>query len=128
MGSPDLLVKLPADASGPAAARAHTLAYLDEQGLSAFGAEVSLIVSELVTNAVVHGSPPVELCLARAGERLRVEVSDGSSDAGRVATHPQHSSVQARGLHIVERLSATWGTARSNTGKVVWAEYRLGNK
>ena len=122
--SPDLLVPLPANPTGPALARQHALRCLEELGLSTAATDVSLIVSELVTNAVLHGTPPIELMLSRSDGHLRIEVCDGSDDTSLVSAHPR-SDGRARGLHIVDELSESWGSAARPQGKVVWAEYRL---
>ena len=85
-----------------------------------------LLVSELVTNAIRHGAPPVRLSLhldrARA---LRVEVSDSSPSAPTVGTSgPDQPS--GRGMLIVQQLAARWGShvPASRLGKTVWFELR----
>lgn len=113
---------LPADTSAPAVARHRTVGYLADLGLVDFAADVSLIVSELVTNAVLHGAPPVELTLVHAPPLVRVEVCDRARDLGVVAPHPRAAG-RARGLHIVDELSSQWGSNATAQGKVVWAEY-----
>jgi anti-sigma regulatory factor (Ser/Thr protein kinase) len=84
--------------------------------------DVQLVVSELVTNATLHGAPPVAVELAWDAERIRIAVSDG--DLGAVAvTPPPHRGIHGgRGLAIVERLAERWGVERIPGGKMVWAE------
>jgi len=82
-----------------------------------------LLVSELVTNAIRHGSPPVRLVLRLDGGRLRVEVTDASPGlplAGR--SRPEQAG--GRGLQIVQELAVRWGSqaSRSRLGKTVWFE------
>ena len=82
-----------------------------------------LLVSELATNAIRHGSPPVRLVLRMNGDRLRVEVTDSSPVLPEVNdASPDQTS--GRGLHIVQQLAARWGSSVSRTklGKTVWFE------
>jgi anti-sigma regulatory factor (Ser/Thr protein kinase) len=82
-----------------------------------------LLVSELATNAIRHGSPPVRLSLRLERDRLRVEVTD-SSPALPELSHPSPDQVGGRGLQIVQQLAATWGASSSprRLGKTVWFE------
>ena len=82
-----------------------------------------LLVSELATNAIRHGTPPVRLSLRLKRDRLRVEVTD-SSPALPELGHPGPDQISGRGLQIVQQLSATWGATASprRLGKTVWFE------
>ncbi|MEV4330928.1 ATP-binding protein [Streptomyces sp. NPDC049597] len=84
-----------------------------------------LIVSELVTNAVVHtGGHLVSLQLHRSEGRLRVTVQDqGSTATGPRVCHGLEEE-RGRGLLLVEAVSTAWGThdCEHGTGRVVWAE------
>ena len=82
---------------------------------------VALLVSEVATNALVHGAGDVEVKVVRQGDRLRVEVSDGSHELPRPRTVGLDAE-GGRGLALVDALAADWGTAPSATGKVVWFE------
>jgi anti-sigma regulatory factor (Ser/Thr protein kinase) len=77
---------------------------------------VVLVVSELVSNAVVHGDAPRRLVVVGSEGRMRIEVTDGRTDMGVVDD-------ESRGLVVVAHLATAWGVRPSNTsGKVVWAE------
>jgi anti-sigma regulatory factor (Ser/Thr protein kinase) len=73
-----------------------------------------LVVGELVTNAVLHGAPPIRLSAIPLGTRLFIEVSDGRRDLGPAA----HDS---RGLRVVEALTVDWGVDVRLDGKMIWA-------
>ncbi|MDN3297618.1 ATP-binding protein [Streptomyces ficellus] len=86
---------------------------------------VTLVVSELVTNAVVHTASRRVVCELRdRGDRLRVAVQD----EGCPATGPRLRRVApeegGRGLLLVDAVSDAWGAhgARHGAGRVVWAE------
>jgi anti-sigma regulatory factor (Ser/Thr protein kinase) len=80
-----------------------------------------LLVSELATNAIRHGTPPVRLSLHLERDRLRVEVTD-SSPALPELSHPSPDQVGGRGLQIVQQLATKWGASASprRLGKTVW--------
>ncbi|RMI29559.1 ATP-binding protein [Streptomyces triticirhizae] len=97
------------------------------------GDTLVLLVSELVTNAVVHTGRPAVLRLAVrrpeasraergcAGVPVRLEVVDGSG----VAPMPRQATrcdTGGRGLELVEVLAARWGWQREGEGKRVWCE------
>jgi anti-sigma regulatory factor (Ser/Thr protein kinase) len=81
--------------------------------------DVLLVVSELVTNALVHGDGPPVLRLRCTRTQVRVEVSDSGSDLPE-PREPGPSS--GWGLHVIELLSAGWGVSRGDEGKAVWCE------
>ncbi|WP_406193881.1 ATP-binding protein [Kitasatospora sp. NBC_01560] len=85
-----------------------------------------LIVSELVTNAVVHGTPGgsrIQLVLAVGPTRLRIEVHDARADRGPLLRRSAPDDESGRGLLLVKSLSLRWGCCpRRGVGKIVWAE------
>ncbi|MDH6553505.1 PAS domain S-box-containing protein [Streptomyces sp. SAI-041] len=96
--------------------------------LAAWGLEetsfvTELVVSELVTNAIRYGEPPIQLRLIR-DRTLICEVSDGSS------TSPHLRRAHAfdeggRGLLLVAQLTQRWGSRQTGGGKTIWAEQSL---
>jgi anti-sigma regulatory factor (Ser/Thr protein kinase) len=80
---------------------------------------IELLVSELVTNAVVHVGSPVDLTIRHLGNRIRVEVSD----AGVQLPEMRPATIEhCRGMHIVAALAARWGIDGHVGGKTVWFE------
>ncbi|MBV6703404.1 SpoIIE family protein phosphatase [Kitasatospora aureofaciens] len=111
---------VPFDPASVADVRVWATAKLDEWGLAdlAFGTE--LVLSELVTNAIRHGSPPVRVRLLR-DRSLICEVADGSN----TSPHLKYAAITdegGRGLFLVAQLTEHWGTRYTPQGKVIWAE------
>jgi anti-sigma regulatory factor (Ser/Thr protein kinase) len=103
--------------STPRCARRHLAGYLDDQAHPELIPTASLLVSELVTNSVVHAGGTVEVRARFVGPILQVEVVDGSDHL------PQRRDRQIRGhgLDIVDDLAHSWGvTSLDGHGKVIW--------
>lgn len=89
-------------------------------------ADVELVVTELVTNAVLHGRPPVTIRLVLDKTDVRIEVEDTGRDLP-VLGRPGPGSMTGRGLSLVAALSSRWGVdAGRRQGKIVWAELTEG--
>jgi anti-sigma regulatory factor (Ser/Thr protein kinase) len=87
-------------------------------------ADAELLVSELVTNAVLHARSPALLTLERVGDRLRVTVADASAVRPRLRDYGA-DAVTGRGIFLVDQLSERWGVdgaADGHPGKRVWCE------
>lgn len=121
-----------------ASARLHARALVNEWAMADMAEDVALVVSELVTNAVVAstdadgrptyldasvGLPVVHLRLLSDHKRVMVEVWDLSSAAPE-AKEPDLEAESGRGLLLVETLSerSGWERVPEWPGKVVWAE------
>src|SRR5580658_4976366 len=81
--------------------------------------DLELLVSELVTNAVVYATGDVEVTICLGADRVRVAVGDGNG------TPPNLRSPDAaggRGLHLVEAVASRWGVEGRAGGKSVWFE------
>ena len=82
---------------------------------------VALLVSEVATNALVHGTGNVQVQVSAAGGVLRVEVTDDSPELPR----PRAAGLLeegGRGLALVASMAKNWGVRREGGGKVVWFE------
>ena len=85
----------------------------------------SLLTSELVTNAVVHGATSVGLRATLSDHRLRVEASDRSPKAPVARARPAPGDTDGRGLIVVASLATDWGYEMRPSGKSVWFELAL---
>ena len=81
---------------------------------------VALLVSELVTNAIRHGRPPVHLRARHADRSVTVSVDDASTHEPVPVHEAQWDASGGRGLHLVEALSDGWGVILGGAGKRVW--------
>jgi len=86
-------------------------------------ADAGLLVTELVTNALRHGGPGVDLWVRRlpAGG-LRLEVVDGRGGSNPQVQRPTDDAEGGRGLVIVQAVASRWGAQRLSAGKQVWCE------
>ncbi|MCM2421849.1 ATP-binding protein [Streptomyces sp. RKAG293] len=113
------------------AARRFTALALRAWGVADRQDEVLLCVSELATNALLHGVPPgrgfrLHLTLGQGGAPLRIEVHDsGGGDVRTPALCPQGEDEGGRGLLLVAGLADDWGVGRRDPGKVVWCEFAV---
>lgn len=103
------------------AARRYVGAELTSAGFDAAGFIAELLVSELVTNAVLHARTPLWVGVEPRGDHVRVTVADESSLVPRPRSHSLQSGT-GRGLVLVERLAARWGVEPRQPGKTVWFE------
>jgi two-component sensor histidine kinase len=112
----------PAELSSVAAARRFVRAALD--GLPDDRRDgLTLVVSELATNALLHAATGFEVTVRWNGS-VRIDVSDGSPTmpVRRPATPRE---VTGRGLQLVEELCSRWGADARDGGKSVWCEFDL---
>jgi len=124
---------LPADPASVGVARRYFSSIVAAVGLpDDVGQAGALAVSELVTNAVLHGREPITLRVTTMPRTIRVAVSDGSDrppePRRRTRARPigtdRGSGDHGRGLNIVETLADRWGCAPSvqSPGKTVWCD------
>ncbi|GAA3387387.1 ATP-binding SpoIIE family protein phosphatase [Streptomyces roseoviridis] len=115
--------ELPQDGRAASVARGLVTEQLAAWGLAELADVCELVVSELVGNALRYGNGPGGLRLLR-GERLVVEVSDTGPDLPQIQ-HADLSDEGGRGLQLINMLCRRWGSCRTVTGKVVWAEQNM---
>lgn len=115
--------QLPAEGRAASVARGLVTDQLAAWDLAELADVCELVVSELVGNALRYGNGPGRLRLLR-GERLVVEVSDTGPDLPQIQ-HADLSDEGGRGLQLINMLCRRWGSCRTVTGKVVWAEQNL---
>ena len=111
-----------AELEAPAAARhfvarvlkrsAHSTRLLDD---------AALVVSELATNAVIHGRSPFSVEIRAQGDAVRLSIRDNSLKMPSLR-EAAGLTTSGRGLRIVEMLSSKWGVDTVADGKTVWAE------
>ena len=82
---------------------------------------VALLVSELATNALIHGSGDVRVRVLVTGPGVRIEVLDGS-DRQPTLNPAGEDAEGGRGITLVDALSSAWGTEPTERGKKVWFE------
>jgi len=81
-----------------------------------------LLVSELVTNAVIHTAGPLEVRVHRQDDGIRVAVRDESGERPAAIASGTLDGTSGRGLVLVDKLSSCWGVDVAGMGKIVWFE------
>lgn len=107
---------------------------LDRWELEPLIADTELLVSELVTNALVHASGRTALTLAVADGTLEVGVTDQAPGVivppergGEGADQRQDGTAEGgRGLRLVDMVADEWGVAVMPEGKQVWFRLDVG--
>ncbi|MEU2284902.1 SpoIIE family protein phosphatase [Streptomyces sp. NPDC013178] len=114
---------VPVDPAAVGEVRAAVARQLVRWELEELSFTTELILSELVTNAIRYGTPPVRVRLLR-DRTLICEVSDSSN----TSPHLRYAAMTdegGRGLFLVAQLTDRWGTRYTPGGKVIWAEQPL---
>ncbi|CAM5302835.1 SpoIIE family protein phosphatase [Streptomyces pilosus] len=115
---------IPADPALVAPVRKQVLDQLAAWALMEASFTAELVVSELVTNAIRYGAPPIRLRLIHDASTLICEVSDTSH----TAPHLRRAKTWdegGRGLLLVAQLTQRWGSRHTADGKTIWAELSL---
>jgi anti-sigma regulatory factor (Ser/Thr protein kinase) len=125
-------LRVAAGARGLQEARRWVVDAVHEIGRPELAEAVELGVSELVTNAVLHAVPPIEVRVRGTRRHPRVEVRDGSPEPPQMPILSEVTGDPAdldeddllvtfgRGLDIVARSADAWGAEIEDAGKVVW--------
>jgi anti-sigma regulatory factor (Ser/Thr protein kinase) len=111
--------ELPVSHEAPARARRFLKTAACPEHHSALLDDAMVLVSELVTNSVLHGGPPLAVAVECDGTFLQVRVCDGSRTlpAPRAAGQGDENG---RGLALVATMSDDWGVEPDADGKLVW--------
>jgi anti-sigma regulatory factor (Ser/Thr protein kinase) len=120
-GAPTAALALRMDPSAAATARAFVTERCRVWSCEPAIDAANLIVSELVTNAVLHGLSHPQLVLVHQGGSLRIEVADDSASSPEPRL-PDDDDEHGRGLLLVGAFSAAWGVQPTASGKRIWAQ------
>ena len=127
-GTPDVVreavVQLPPSNESPRMARRFVERTLEGWGLEKVLDTVTLLVSELVGNAVLHAGSEVGLTLRQLADRLRVDVADRSTEVPH-RREADDDDLTGRGSDLVEIMATAWGISGRPDGKSVWFEVAL---
>lgn len=117
-------LELPPTTDSVSSARRHVREHLRDTGIDV--ETVELLVSELVTNAVLHARSGVVVRIEVLSDAVRVEVGDGSARKPRLSPNSAEAAT-GRGLRLVDMLSRGWGVEHDARGKTVWFEVGAGS-
>ena len=107
-------------------ARRFVRAQLVGVGTSELSDVAELLVSELVSNAILHAGTDLEVVVRVLPDRVSVEVHDQGRGAA-TRRHYSPTSGTGRGLVLVDELARGWGTVETADGKFVWFELAIPN-
>ncbi len=114
-------MELTPDHTAAVRARQFVAATLRGWGLDAAIDDAELLVSELVTNAILHARSPATVTIDHDSPRLRVAVCDSSPSPPRLRDYGP-DAVTGRGMLLVDRIARRWGVEMNGNGKCVWFE------
>ena len=118
-------ITLAPEAQSVATARRFVKEQLNVHDLPSLVDDVTLVASELATNALSHAGTPFTVTITASGEDVVLEVRDGAPSR----PHRVHAAVDepvGRGLAIVDVVSRDWGVViDAGAGKSVWASFDL---
>lgn len=115
------MARLPCDPTSASRARRLVATVLTDAGYDAVVEVATLLVSEAVTNAVLHAGTPILLSCSWSGSCVRIEVYDDSRVPPRIR-HYHGQATTGRGLALVDALATRWGVDASAGGKTLWFE------
>jgi anti-sigma regulatory factor (Ser/Thr protein kinase) len=113
------------DSAAPSVARQTVREALAELGVDGnLTGDILLVVSELVSNAVEHGTGYDGLEIDHEDDQLTIRVYDRSPEPPNPRV-PQTMVPRSRGLQLVEAVAPAWGSEKCETGKFVWVRFTL---
>jgi DNA-binding NarL/FixJ family response regulator len=122
-GISEAKARLGANLQTPGLARRFVKQALERWGVRTEIQLVELLVSELVTNSIVHARSDVEVSVTVASDIARVAVFDSSPEPP-VRKVVRSDEASGRGLLMLDALSSAWGTDFTSGGKSVWFEIK----
>ncbi len=112
-------IVLPVSSSSPSRAREFLRSLLDTWGIDGnLREDGALLVTEMVTNAVVHAKTPVVVEVTKGVRTVEVAVSDMGGGSVQLQD-PRPDSVTGRGLRLVDSMASEWSVTEHETGKTV---------
>ncbi len=121
MSGHDADLRLPAHPSSVGKGRRVVTSMLNQAGRPELAESAELLVSEVLTNALVHAGTTIGLSASVLDAGVRVEVSDGSPT---MPVNRGYTTLAAtgRGLNLVMHMADRWGVEKVAGGKKVWFE------
>jgi anti-sigma regulatory factor (Ser/Thr protein kinase) len=121
------MIEVAGSVEAPARARRWVLSCLAGETIGPAQGDVAVIVSELVTNSVVHAhadsSQLLRITVAKRKDRLRIAVTDNGSEIVPHLREADDDTPGGLGLRIIDRLCLGWGVIRNGAGTTeVWCE------
>jgi Histidine kinase-like ATPase domain len=113
-------LELVPEAASVREARRFTVDTLRGWGREDLTTDAALLVTELVTNAVLHARTVIQVCLRKLENSVRLEVHDGSPARPSLRYHGPEATT-GRGMAMVALLAESWGVDVAGEGKSVWA-------
>ena len=110
---------LPPEPSSARQARVIVAEAFTEAGFAHRLSDAELAISEVVTNAVLHGRAPITLRVVLQGDGVRVQVHD-ASPVSPAFSMLDPTAVTGRGLLLVSAVADCWGVDPDTSGKTVW--------
>lgn len=80
--------------------------------------DAELLVTELVTNSIIHARTPVRVEVVAGDGQLEIQVSDGSTRQVQLRM-PTPDAVTGRGIHLLDQIAADWEVLPKAGGKTV---------
>jgi ABC-type transporter Mla MlaB component len=121
-------LRLGATTAAPAAARAMVSFSCHNWGIDHLIGPATLVISELVSNAVQHAGTDIHVAASLRGHYLHLSVRDGNPGLPVLIildnSDTEPLSDRGRGLYLVDVYATAWGSTSTPDGKTVWATLR----